>query len=58
MDLSVAPTEQGCFYLQLSALAMLNDEIDVAVYQSFIKAGLKNAYAYQKGLTTSAPDEG
>jgi hypothetical protein len=44
------PTDQGCFYLQLSSLTLLNDELDVATYQSFIKAGLKNADAYQKGL--------
>src|SRR5215213_6111557 len=51
MALPINPTDQGCFYLQLSALALLNDELDVAAYQSFIKAGLKNADAYQKGLT-------
>jgi hypothetical protein len=52
MDLSINPaTDQGCFYLQLSATALLNDEIDVATYQSYIKAGLTNAEAYQKGLT-------
>jgi hypothetical protein len=51
MDLQIEPTDQGCFYLQLSALALLNDEIDVATYLSFIKAGLKNADAYQKAMT-------
>ncbi len=51
MDLPINPSDQGCFYLQLSALSLVNDEIDVATYLGFVKAGLKNADAYQKGLT-------
>lgn len=51
MDLSVNPADQGCFYFQLSSMALVNDEIDVATYLSYVKIGLKNADAYQKGLT-------
>jgi hypothetical protein len=50
MAVSVNPSDQGCFFLQLSALALLTDEIDAATYVGFIKAGLKNAEAYQKSL--------
>jgi hypothetical protein len=50
MDLPVNPADQGCFYFQLASMALVNDEINVATYYSFIKTGLKNADAYQKGL--------
>jgi len=51
-DLSIDPTKDpGCFYAQLSVYGLLSDEVDTAIYQSFVKAGLKGSDAYTKALT-------
>ncbi len=52
-NLNIDPSKDlGCFALQLQAATVLDDEISLATYLEFVKAGLKNSTAYQTGFTT------